>query len=77
MRSLITAESKVSELIKETETSHTFHLKDDLKIVLTALRKCSNCGFWFRNGDMEGPACWSCNESGKKGGKYVKHKETI
>ena len=68
-REVINSNTAVSELIKqikETETSHTFHLKDDLKIVLTALRKCSNCSKWIRNGDMEGSICWSCAEAGRK-----------
>lgn len=67
MRYTINENTKISELIKEikqTETSHTFHLSKDLKIVLTALRKCSNCLKWFRNGDMIGVNCWSCYESG-------------
>ena len=70
IRNTITSKTLVGELIKqikETETSHTFHLSKDLKIVVTAFRLCEVCKKFFRNGDMSNnELCFDCYENGRK-----------
>lgn len=69
MRETINEHTQIGTLIKEikpTETSHTYHLSKDLKIVINAYRLCEICKRWMRNGDMEGEACWSCCENGRR-----------
>ena len=70
MRYKANENTKVFELIKEiksTESSHVFHLDNNIKICLTLFRKCEICKKFYKNSDMETKKiCWECFENGKR-----------
>ncbi len=70
MRNTINSNTTVGSLIKEikeTESSHTYHLSKSLKIVINAFRFCEICLKWYRNGDMSSnELCFNCYENGRK-----------
>ena len=65
-------DKKIEELIPliKGQNHKVFYVDKETKVIISLFKKCSACGSWFKNTDMEKVddlnVCWGCEEQAKK-----------